>query len=119
MIKLIHLLGLSFATGLTFTFTVDQFVEPGQQAVLVHNAEAFALRYPQQTAHVVGTFTGKLRDSGENLKLTPLASLRYSDSDPWPITAEGDGYSLERVDQDPTSDANLPIHWRGSTQIGG
>ena len=105
--------------GLTFSFDNDQNLDPGQQAVLVGNREAFAMRYPAQVAHVFGEFAGKLRDSGESIALPPLEPIRFDDSEPWPTSADGQGYSLERTDTNATADASDPEHWRASAQIGG
>lgn len=63
-----------------------------------------------------------LRNSGETVTLVspsevPVSSVTYSDDDPWPVEADGDGYSLEIVD--PRFDGNDANNWRASLEIGG
>src|SRR5690606_24509945 len=64
----LNLAGVKFTRGLTFTFG-DIVLAPGQSAVVVRNAAAFATRYPTGGMIVAGEFeedTG-LNNSGERL----------------------------------------------------
>jgi hypothetical protein len=73
-----------------------------------------------------GPYGGALDNSGERLKLLrPAAAgalilaeqVRYNDKLPWPVEADGEGPSLERVR---SSDyANDPLNWASSRQVGG
>ena len=69
---------------------------------------------------IAGVYTGNLRNSGEHIRLeaadtTPIADFSYGDDNPWPGSADGDGYSLILSGTDP----NNPLHWRTSTAPGG
>ncbi|MCB1097471.1 MAG: lamin tail domain-containing protein, partial [Verrucomicrobiae bacterium] len=104
-------IGIKIAPG------VDSFLAPGGRFLLVKNSEAFALRYGSGLP-VVGTFTGNLRNSGEQLELVgPAGSIRqfeYGDSDPWPSDADGSGASLELISPASNPDHALPGSWRAS-----
>ena len=70
----INLVGVQFVNGIAFTFDADSMLGPGERALLVGNAEAFALRYPEALSRVMGQFEGSLRDSGETLELLDVAT---------------------------------------------
>ena len=63
----LNLSGLTFTSGITFTFTNGTTLGPGQFFVLARNAAAFASKYPGVTIH--GTYTGQLDNAGEQLTL--------------------------------------------------
>ena len=110
---------LRFVDGISITIPT-QTITAGASIVLVQDAVAFAERYPAVT--VVGEYDGKLRNSGESLALLDmdkrlLASFAYSDDAPWPESADGDGYSLERLT--PTADPAFGCSWRASDVING
>ncbi len=80
---------------------------------------------------ILGPYPGALQDSGETLVLSrpgdpePITRIvpyyvadrvRYNDKHPWPITADGDGPALMRVD--PAAYANEPQNWSASTPGG-
>jgi hypothetical protein len=45
--------------------------------------------------------------------------LRYRDTPPWPVEADGDGYSLVLVAPATAPDHELPENWRASVGFGG
>ena len=102
-------------------------IAAGEYALLVADTAAFLAAYPQvDPAKIVGQYTGKLSNSGETIRLLDasgdeILDLRYRDSDPWPLMADGFGASL--VMQEPvTAPANewgKPYRWRGSVELGG
>ena len=97
------------------------FLGSGKHAVLVKDADAFAVRYGT-SANVIGIFTGNLRNSGESVILespgSVIRSFTYDDSDPWPVEADGDGNSLELVDPSSNPDHNVAANWTAGP-IGG
>lgn len=110
----LDLSGLTFS-GLTFTFTNGTILAPGQTFLLGRNAVALQVKYPGLI--VDGIYTGKLDNAGETISLnTPtgvtVIEVTYKDSPPWPVTADGMGWSL--VLEDPATGA-----YRASTQAGG
>jgi len=107
--------GLTFTAGITFTFTPGTTLAPGQRFLLGRNASALQTKYPGLV--VDGIYAGKLDNAGETLRLsTPtgvtVLELSYGDSAPWPVTADGMGWSL--VLEDPVSGS-----YRASSAVGG
>jgi hypothetical protein len=97
----LNLTGLFFSDGITFAFTNGTLLGPGQLFLLARNPAALAIRYPGVVVH--GVYTGKLGNDGETLTIShPVAgeivSVTYSDRAPWPVTADGFGFSLVLAD---------------------
>jgi hypothetical protein len=93
----LNLGGLTFTAGITFTFTNGTTLAPGQRFLLGRTAAALQARYPGVIVN--GLYSGKLDNAGETLRLsTPtgvtVLELTYGDSLPWPVTADGMGWSL-------------------------
>jgi len=111
----LDLSGLTFTAGITFTFTNGTTLGAGQKFLLGRNATALKAKYPGLTVN--GLYTGKLDNGGETLRLstptgTPILEVTYQDSPPWPVTADGMGWSL--VLEDPVTGT-----YRASTELGG
>ena len=107
--------GLTFTAGITFTFTSGTTLGPGQFFLLGRNAAALQTKYPGLTVN--GIYTSKLDNGGETLRLsTPtgetVLEVSYGDSPPWPVTADGMGWSL--VLEDAIAGA-----YRSSSEVGG
>ena len=118
----LHLDGLAFTEGITFSFTNGTTLAPGGFFLLAPNAAAFAAKYPGTA--VQGIFKGKLADSGETITLadafgTSVLSITYNDRAPWPEAPDGLGFSLVPKDPDAAPAANDGAQWRASAQIGG
>ena len=112
------------ASGLLVVVGFDPASSPAQLA-------AFRNKYSVNAAvTIVGPYSGKLDNSTETLKLlkplTPddllnpdrdvphflVDSVNYSDEAPWPVAADGLGYSLQRLDS--AQYGNDPINWGAS-----
>jgi hypothetical protein len=111
----LDLSGLTFTEGITFTFTNGTTLGPGQYYVLGRNIAALQAKYPGLV--VQGVYSGKLSNSGETLILSHpygdvIFSVTYGNRAPWPVTADGYGFSLVR-------DESTPGHYRASAQTGG
>ncbi|MBM48861.1 MAG: hypothetical protein CMP27_03375 [Roseibacillus sp.] len=122
----IDLGGLAFTSGIRFEFDdslVGSGIDSGGRIVLVNNLAAFQYRYGNQTP-VAGEYTGDLDNDGEYLAITNepgeiILDLTYNDADPWPASADGDGYSLVRIDPGSGASPNSPVAWRTSVTSGG
>ncbi|MDB6151716.1 MAG: hypothetical protein JWL90_169 [Chthoniobacteraceae bacterium] len=117
----VELAGSAFTQGLTFNFTASTIVPPGGILVLARNAAAFQSRSGFAAA---GVFIGRFSHSGETVTLVssasaPITSFTYSDTGPWPASADGRGYSLILRRPQTNPDPALPIHWSSSAVIGG
>ncbi|MDB4265154.1 lamin tail domain-containing protein [bacterium] len=109
-----------FVDGVDFIFASGSILAPGERILVVANQEAFEFRYGTGTGQIAGTYTGNFRNSGEQVRLEAadsltIADFTYGDSEPWPSSADGDGYSLVFAGGDPASAAS----WRSSVAIGG
>jgi hypothetical protein len=112
--------GLTFASGLTYTFPAGTTVAPGAFKLIVKNATSFAARYPGVTQD--GIFTGSLDNSGEKLTLVTatggaVLSVDYDDDPPWPAAADGSGYSL--VPKGVKYNSSDGVDWRTSANVHG
>ncbi|MFT7302416.1 MAG: hypothetical protein ACI8UZ_001253 [Akkermansiaceae bacterium] len=114
--------GTKFVRGLEFTFGEFTLLA-GERAVLVKDADAFALRYGDLSGVVVaGEFVGNLDNDGETLEIEDcdrriLLSFTYNDASPWPQGADGEGPSLTLIN--PTLSPDEPSSWRSSIGLGG
>jgi hypothetical protein len=117
----IELAGCAFTAGINYAFTTSKVLPPGGSLVLAKNAEAFSARYGFAPA---GEFTSSLAREGEIITLLSAAgavitSFAYDDDDPWPASADGDGYSLQLIRPKTGPDPAFPIHWTSSATSGG
>lgn len=118
----LNLSGLTFTSGITFTFTNGTTLGPGQFFVLARNAAAFASKYPGVTIH--GTYTGQLDNAGEQLALshalgTPIFSVTYDDRPEWPVGPDVANFSLVQTQPGVSQAPDKGNRWRASTNPGG
>jgi hypothetical protein len=111
-----------FTSGVDFTFPSGSVVAAGKFFVVASNAKAFKLRYGFDPN---GVFLGQLKNSGETIEITDVASVEvlfsqaYSDSGAWPKKADGDGYSLVPVNPSPAITETKPENWKSSIRVHG
>ncbi len=116
----INLEGCRFSVGIFFDFA-NTTLAPGARLVLVHNAAAFALRYPGVT--VGGQFVGDFDNGGERLVLvdaTGSTILDFTYNDKWLKQTDGDGFSLTSLDPRASSSTlSTASGWRASAAPAG
>jgi CotH kinase protein/Lamin Tail Domain/Chitobiase/beta-hexosaminidase C-terminal domain/Concanavalin A-like lectin/glucanases superfamily/Immunoglobulin I-set domain/Bacterial TSP3 repeat len=113
---------LAFTDGIQFTFTNGTRLEPGRFFVLVRNAAAFQSQHPAVTVN--GIYAGKLDNGGERLQLSSpyggtVLSVTYNDRAPWPIAADGYGFSAVPLVANPLDNSDDGSRWRASSAAGG
>lgn len=118
----LNLSGLRFTSGITYQFPIGTALAPGQFFVLARNGAEFTNRYPG--VQVRGIYSGRLDNAGESLRLASpiggtILSLTYNDRAPWPVTADGSGFSAVPVNPNANPDSNEGRNWRNSTFVGG
>jgi len=117
----LNLAGVRFTNGLTFEFGL-RIMEPGEHIVLVRNQDAFLHRYPSAASAIAGTFTGRLSNDGEMIRLAEsdgslISAVEYSDGGQWPSRPDGAGSTLQIVN--PFSFANFSPNWISSVAFNG
>ena len=118
----INLTGVRFVTGIQYNFAPGTILAPGAGMIVARNRDAFLARYPAAASSLAdGGFlddTG-LNDGGENLVLVGSAggeiqNFSYDDAAPWPLAADGTGYSLVLIAPTTNPDHGLAANWRAS-----
>ncbi len=117
----LDLSGLSFTEGIFFTFPEGSTIPPNSMIVLASNMEVFTSFYGFAPDF---EYSGNLANSGEKIVLETatgqiVLSFTYSDDEPWPQAADGNGYSLVSVKINPTGDPGSPDYWTISHDING
>lgn len=113
----LDLTDVRFTKGIDFDFPAGTSLAGGAKIYVVKNPAAFAFRYGVDRV-VAGNYgTNNLANAGEELKLSygtgaVIHYLTYLDSLPWPVAADGQGYSLQLVDPPGRPDHSLPQSWR-------
>ncbi len=114
----LDLSNVSFTKGVTFNFPGGSLLGPGGRTLVVKDLAAFESAFGTGLP-VAGVFPNNLSNSGEPLELRRadgviLHSFTYSDEPPWPVEADGDGYSLVLADPYSGPDHTDPLSWRAS-----
>ncbi len=109
-------------TGVDFVFPFGFTIGAGARVVIgSNNAPAvFTAQYPGVAT--VGYFGGSLDNNGERLALRDatgrtMVAVEYDDTNPWPTTPDGGGYSLEIIAAN--GDPNDPFNWKASAALKG
>jgi hypothetical protein len=97
----LDLSSLTFSSGINFTFTNGTLLAAGQVFLLGRNVAALQGRYPGVVVN--GVYTGRLDNGGETVSISHphagvILSVTYDDRGPWPVTADGFGFSLVLAD---------------------
>jgi hypothetical protein len=111
--------GFVFSKGIDYTFQPGGNIFPGTGLVLTNDTVLFRNRYG---FNAFGQFSKKLSNEGEILILKnrynqTVDSVFYSDTIPWPVAADGEGYSLELIN--PLSDNSVYNNWKESDMMNG
>jgi hypothetical protein len=117
----IDLSGLSFTNGIQYDFPKGRVLQPGEFLVLGENEGHFQQRYGKKPFQV---YLRKLSNDGERLTIRDalgarVFSVRYEPGAPWPVLANGHGFSLVPVDPNQNSNPDDPSNWRASASVGG
>lgn len=117
----INLSGLVLDSAVFYEFPDDAVLPPGRFYVLASKPSDFYLRYGLVAS---GNYKKNLSNAGEEGVLldgkgNALIQFAFSDDPPWPVEADGQGYSLVAASDFPHSDLLLPTRWRRSGLTGG
>jgi hypothetical protein len=117
----VNLSQANFTAGIIYSFPLGAIIDPDKFIVLVSNREEFNNRYGFMPD---GEYSGQLDNGGELITLCAASgdtifSILYNDQSPWPLTADGGGYSLVPTEINPVGNQNDPTHWRASYAVNG
>ena len=113
----VDLSGWCFTQGIVLCFSNGISLAANSYGVISPSSSTTLTTYGVAT---LGTYTGKLSNSGEVVTLVDgvsavVDSVTYSDSVPWPTTPDGSGPSLEL--RSPQSDHNNASSWAASSPV--
>ncbi|MCB9248742.1 MAG: CotH kinase family protein [Ignavibacteriales bacterium] len=96
-----------------YTFPSNAILGAEKYLILSEDITEFKTFYPT-TKNVIGNFDFGLNNSGETVRLFDnygniIDSLTYDDKDPWPIDADGNGYTLQLINHE--LDNSLAENW--------
>ncbi|MEO5916012.1 MAG: lamin tail domain-containing protein [Luteolibacter sp.] len=119
--RTVDLNGWYFA-GVYYVFPPGSSIAPGSHMIIAGNGSPSGWRTKYTGATPAAYYSGTLSNGGETISLLDAAgnvisSVNYKDKSPWPVSADGGGYSLEIVD--PLADANNGTNWQPSAALGG
>ena len=117
----VDLSGLWFANGIDYRFPVGASLAPGAFFVIAENAEHFRKRHGFPPGRV---YRRQLANEGETLTIRDALGLivfrvTYQPGAPWPVLANGHGFSLVPVSADANPEPDNPANWRASSTAGG
>ena len=121
----VDLAGMALAEGIRYSFP-NAVLAPGERAVVVLNTAAFRAAYGDDI-RVLGSYGeadgGRLSNGGERVEFLDAAGAvlqRFTYSDEWYPSTDGNGYSLSVVDVAASVEAwNDAANWRASAARGG
>ncbi len=114
----VDLSGWTISGGLSFTFPASTSIPAGGYLVVAQDPPTLQALYGVNS---LGPFTGRLDGESDEVNLRDAAGQIVDEVDyrarfPWPITASGEGSSMELID--PSLDNNLGSSWRSSVAPG-
>lgn len=112
--------GYAFTDGIRYVFPPNTILKPKSYLVVARDPTALEKTY--NISGVLGPFSGRLSNGGEQIKLSNavgeiVISLQYDDEHPWPISPDGTGHSL--ILSNSGGDPDLASSWSPSAYIGG
>lgn len=116
----LNLSGL-YMDGARYVFPTNTLLATNAFYLIVRNTNAFSAAYPGVSYQ--GVLATNFDNGGESIWIRDAATntiieFDYDDNSPWPVSADGGGYSLVLVD--PTNGAPYDAsRWRASTLSGG
>jgi len=110
----------SLTGDLGFTFGEGTIIPAGGYLVIASDPPT--LRAAAGITNVLGPFSGRLNNSGGDIKLRDrndrlMDEVAYGDGGKWPVAPDGSGATLAK--RDPNSASGPPKNWTASVLVGG
>lgn len=117
----VNLSGLELDSAVDYRFPENKLLPPGNFFVVASKPSEFYNYYGLVAS---GNYSGNFSNSGEEVLLKDVFGNRvidflYSDSDPWPSKADGEGYSLSSKEINPAGDPAVYDYWTLSVKKDG
>jgi hypothetical protein len=117
----IQLGGLVLDSAVYYAFPENEILPPGGFYVVASKPSSFYLRNGMVAS---GNYDRHLSNGGEEFLLedasgNPLIHFTYSDELPWPLEADGQGYTLVPTEANPTGNPADYTYWKASAYVGG
>jgi len=117
----IDLSGLKLDSAVFYQFPNEQLLAPGVFYVVASKPNLFFSKYKQYPS---GNFSKNLSNSGEEVILFDrnnkvVLSFTYDDAYPWPMTPDGDGFTLTSKYANPNDNPNSYEYWIASSTLNG
>lgn len=108
--------GCKLDSAVNYKFPVGTIILPKGFVVIASDLNDFEYVYYRRAT---GQFTGNLSNEGERIMLVDesdnvLIDMKYEIDYPWPIIANGSGYSLVAKTSNPNNMPNTDEYWKGS-----
>ena len=118
----LNLTGLGFSEGIGYAFTNDTLLAAGAFWVIARNPDAFGAKYPGVVINDL--YGSRMNNDGERLTLShalgqTIFSVEFSDAAPWPVAADGYGFSLVQKEPITSQAPDNGGRWRASSLRGG
>ncbi|MBN2183661.1 MAG: lamin tail domain-containing protein [Sedimentisphaerales bacterium] len=103
-----------YFSGITYVFPAGSTIAAGGYVIVSENQKELLIKFHKTS---FGPFEGKLSNEGEHIVLYNAAGetideVDYGSDFPWPISANGEGASMELLN--PSLDNDLSGSWRSS-----
>jgi len=113
--------GITLDTAVYYRIPDGTMLPPKGFWVVASKPEEFYSYYGMSPS---GNFSGNLSNAGEYLLITDksgnmIFAFTFSDDSPWPVEADGDGYSLVSKAADPSGNPDAATYWKHSMNKGG
>lgn len=113
---------LALTGAITFDFSSGSIttLAPGARVLVVRKLVAFVERHGTGLP-IAGDYQGALNNAGDQIILKDalldidIQNFSYDDESPWPLCADGDGYSLILKQPETNPDHSIAMNWRCSS----
>ncbi len=117
----IDLSGMKLDSAIYYQFPSEQLLGPGAFYVVASKPNIFFSKYKQYPS---GNFSKNLSNAGEEVVLfnrnnKAVLSFTYDDAYPWPMTPDGDGFTLTSKYTNPVDSPGSYEYWIASSTLNG
>ena len=117
----LNISGMILDSAVHCVFPPNTILGPQQFFVVASKPNAFVELYGFSPS---ANFSGNLSNGGEYILISdasgnPVISFTYDDKLPWPEEPDGNGYSINSKEVNPSGDTDIYSYWKTSSKING